>query len=110
MATGLGGDSIDRETVAGMQEIGLFRVFLGVETNAVAGLLTLGRGIRREENAAALQILRAAGTHTCFNLLMFDPETTLGDLRENIAFLARQAEFPLNFCRVEVYAGTVAAG
>ena len=89
-----------------LKEIGLFRVFLGVETNAVAGLATLGRGIRREQNAEALEILREASIHTCFNLLMFDPETTLVDLRENIAFLARQAEFPLNFCRVEVYAGT----
>ena len=99
-------DSIDREVVARLKELGLFRVFLGVETNAVAGLLTLGRGIRREQNAEALQVLREAGIHTCFNLLMFDPETTLDDLRENIAFLTRQAEFPLNFCRVEVYAGT----
>ena len=99
-------DSIDPDVVQRMMEIGLFRVFLGVETNAVAGLLTLGRGIRRERNSEALQILRAAGIHTCFNLLMFDPESTLDDLRENIAFLARQAEFPLNFCRVEVYAGT----
>jgi anaerobic magnesium-protoporphyrin IX monomethyl ester cyclase len=99
-------DSIDREVVASLKEIGLFRVFLGVETNAVAGLLTLGRGIRREQNSVALEILREAGIHTSFNLLMFDPETTLEDLRQNIAFVARQAEFPLNFCRVEVYAGT----
>ena len=99
-------DSIDRDVVLRMKEIGLFRVFLGVETNAVAGLITLGRGIRCAQNAESLQVLREAGIHTCFNLLMFDPETTLYDLRENIAFLGRQARSPLNFCRVEVYAGT----
>jgi anaerobic magnesium-protoporphyrin IX monomethyl ester cyclase len=99
-------DSIDPDVVARLKELGLFRVFLGVETNAVAGLVTLGRGIRRRQNHEALRVLREFGVHTCFNLLMFDPETRLGDLRENIEFLGAQTWFPLNFCRVEVYAGT----
>ncbi|NQT39166.1 MAG: B12-binding domain-containing radical SAM protein [Planctomycetes bacterium] len=99
-------DSIEPDVVSLLREIGLFRVFLGVETNAVAGLETLGRGIRRPQNHEALDILKKSGVHTSFNLLIFDPETTLGDLHDNIDFMRRQAEFPLNFCRVEVYAGT----
>ncbi len=99
-------DSVDTDVIARLKQIGLFRVFLGVETNAVAGLKTLGRETERRQNHQALRVLARHGIHTCFNLLMFDPEARLADLWENIRFIRRHARFPLNFCRVEVYAGT----
>jgi hypothetical protein len=37
---------------------------------------------------------------------MFDPETTLQDLDDNVDFLESYARFPLNFGRVEAYSGT----
>ena len=99
-------DSVTEPVIAQLKRMGLFRVFLGVETNAVVGLETLGRGIQRHQNHNALDILRAAEVHTCFNLLIFDPESEFKALWENIEFLERQSYFPANFCRVEVYAGT----
>jgi len=99
-------DSIEPRVVDLLVEMGLFRVFLGVETDAVNGLKRLGRGIGREQNHKALAILGERGVHTTFNLLMFDPDSDIASLRENIAFMAQQRSFPLNFCRVEVYAGT----
>ena len=99
-------DSINEEVVLSLKELGLFRAFLGVESNAVAGLRTLGRGIRREQNHEALRILESSGIHTTFNLLMFDPETTWQDYDENVDFLEAYARFPLNFGRVEAYTGT----
>ncbi len=99
-------DSIAPGVVDQLVSMGLFRVFLGVETDAVQGLKRLGRGVRREQNHRALSILRDREVHTCFNLLMFDPDCDLASLRDNVAFMAQQRFFPLNFCRVEVYAGT----
>jgi anaerobic magnesium-protoporphyrin IX monomethyl ester cyclase len=99
-------DSIDEAVVERLCDLGLFRVFLGVETDAVGGLGRLGRGADRLHNHRALDILGRHGVHTCFNLLMFDPDCDLASLRENLAFMAKQRSFPLNFCRVEVYAGT----
>jgi anaerobic magnesium-protoporphyrin IX monomethyl ester cyclase len=99
-------DSVTSPVIGALKELGLFRVFLGVESNAVAGLVALGRGISREQNHRALAILRSHEIHTCFNLLMFDPDVELASLRQNIDFIRRQSYFPLNFCRVEVYAGT----
>ncbi len=74
-----------------LKDMGLFRVFLGVESNAVAGLRTLGRGILREQNHEALRILESSGVHAAFNLLMFDPETTLEDLDDNMESLEAYA-------------------
>ena len=39
-------------------------------------------------------------------MLIFDPDTTVESLRTNIAFIRYAAEFPSNFGRVELYAGT----
>ncbi|MFB3890617.1 MAG: radical SAM protein [Phycisphaerae bacterium] len=99
-------DSVEPETLGLLREMGLFRVFLGVESNAVAGLKALGRGIRREQNHTALRLIKDAGLHVTFNLLMFEPDCTLGDLRENVEFMRQYEDVPLNFCRVEVYGGT----
>jgi anaerobic magnesium-protoporphyrin IX monomethyl ester cyclase len=99
-------DCIHEDVVDMLLEVGLFRFFLGVETDAVVGLRTLGRGIDREQNHRALAILRKREIHTCFNLLTFDPESTLEAIAQNVDFMRKQSFFPLNFCRVEVYAGT----
>ena len=99
-------DSINAETVHALKEIGLFRVFLGVESNAVAGLKALGRGIKRRQNHLALAMLKDAGLHVTFNLLMFEPGCSMSDLRDNIDYIEASAGVPLNFCRVEVYGGT----
>jgi len=60
-------DSVDRETVAVLKELACFRVFLGVESNAVAGLKALGRGLSREQTARPLDILLEADLHVTFN-------------------------------------------
>ncbi len=99
-------DNVEPEVMDLLKEMGLFRVFLGVESNAVAGLKALGRGIRREQNHRALRIIRRRDVHVTFNLLMFEPECSPSDLRDNVDFIRRYPELPLNFCRVEVYAGT----
>jgi hypothetical protein len=85
---------------------GLVRFFLGVENASAQGLRTLRRGVRREENHRAMRTLRDLGIYCCFNLLLFDPDTTLESLEENLAFLEEHADTPCNFGRVELYAGT----
>ncbi|MCG3179575.1 MAG: hypothetical protein BIFFINMI_01913 [Phycisphaerae bacterium] len=99
-------NDVHPETFDRLAELGLFRVFLGVENAAVDGLRHLGRGVRREQNERALELLAERSIHTCFNLLIFEPQMTADDAQANVDFMRRHAEFPLNFCRVEVYAGT----
>ena len=99
-------DTVEPRAMAALKRLGLFRVFLGVESNAVAGLRALGRGLTRGQNQRAIELIKGMGIHLTFNLLMFEPECALADLRENIAFIRAQADVPLNFCRTEVYAGT----
>jgi radical SAM superfamily enzyme YgiQ (UPF0313 family) len=99
-------DDVDQKVFRVLREIGLLRVYLGVEAGSTQGLRVLGRGVDLDQNRAALEWLRAQGVYTCFNMLVFDPESTMAGLQESFAFLRQYADVPMNFCRAEIYVGT----
>jgi radical SAM superfamily enzyme YgiQ (UPF0313 family) len=99
-------DSITRESIEVLDELGLFRVFLGVENASETGLRNLNRKSSIAEIMNALEILNDFGVHIAYNLLMFEPETTLDEILVNLRFIERHIENPFNFCRAEAYAGT----
>jgi radical SAM superfamily enzyme YgiQ (UPF0313 family) len=82
------------------------RVYIGIETDADQGLRTLRRWSKSRQNHTAIDLVRELELYTCFNMLVFDPDTTVESLETNIEFLRYAPEFPSNFGRVELYAGT----
>lgn len=82
------------------------RVYVGVETDADQGLRTLRRWAKSKQNHAAIETVRALDLYTCFNVLLFDPDTTLDSIEINLDFMEYAADCPFNFGRVELYAGT----
>jgi len=99
-------DVVDMELFALLKAMGMFRVFLGIEAGTPESLRQLGRGQTVEDNVRALDILRKLDVHTCFNLLVLNPDSTLEDLARNVKFLRRHPHHAMNFCRTEIYAGT----
>jgi anaerobic magnesium-protoporphyrin IX monomethyl ester cyclase len=99
-------DVVDAELFALLKAMGLFRVFLGVEAGTAESLRRLGRGQSVDDNLRALEILERLDIHTCFNLLVLNPDSTLEDLAANVEFLRKHPRHAMNFCRTEVYAGT----
>jgi radical SAM superfamily enzyme YgiQ (UPF0313 family) len=99
-------DSITEESVRILDELGLFRVFLGVENASQRGLNNLNRRCNVDQVLKALEILNSFDVHIAYNLLMFEPDTTLDDILINLRFMERHIENPFNFCRAEAYAGT----
>lgn len=82
------------------------RIYVGVESDSEQGLRTLRRWAHSKQNHQALDLVEQLELYTCFNLLLFDPDTTLHSLRENVRFMQRASGHPFNFGRVELYAGT----
>lgn len=82
------------------------RCYVGIETDADQGLVTLRRWGRSTQNHRAIDVARSLELFVCFNLLMFDPDTTLADVRRNVEFIEYASDYPFNFGRVELYAGT----
>jgi radical SAM superfamily enzyme YgiQ (UPF0313 family) len=99
-------DSITRESVEVLDDLGLFRVFLGVENASERGLRNLNRKCSYEQILNSLEILNAFDVHVAFNLLMFEPDTILDDILINLRFIEQHIENPFNFCRAEVHTGT----
>jgi hypothetical protein len=99
-------DSITEESIRILDEMGIFRVFLGVENTSENGLRNLNRKQTVADILNALRILNDFDIHVAYNLLMFEPDTTLDDILANLRFMGRHIENPFNFCRAEAYPGT----
>jgi hypothetical protein len=82
------------------------RCYVGIETDADQGLVTLRRWARSKHNWEAMERIDALGLYTCFNILLFDPDTTLESVEDNLDFMDAHAHCPFNFGRTELYAGT----
>ncbi len=97
---------VDPECLDLLEGIGLVRVYAGIETTSEQGLITLGRGVSSADNERALRLLSQRKVMTEFNVLLFDPDTTLESVLPNIELLERNGHIPINFCRTVVYTGT----
>jgi hypothetical protein len=89
-----------------LAELGVIRLYVGVENGSEAGGDHLRRGTQQAHVRGALAACREAGIFVCYNLLIFEPEATIADIRENVRFIAEHADHPVNFCRAEPYFGT----
>jgi hypothetical protein len=99
-------DSIHRNAIGVLDELGLFRVFLGVENASEHGLRDLNRKCAIDQIRNALSILNEFDIHVAYNILLFEPDATMDDILVNLRFMERNVENPFNFCRAEAYAGT----
>jgi hypothetical protein len=97
-------DDVEEDLFRYLSSKGLARAYVGIETHAASGLAALNRRVSPQTNLRALRILTDAGVYACFNLLIFHPETTIEELRENLAFLGGQCDHPFDVARTELYA------
>jgi radical SAM superfamily enzyme YgiQ (UPF0313 family) len=97
-------DDVEEELFGYLHARGLVRAYVGIETHAASGLSALNRHVTPERNLEALDILKRLGVYGCFNLLVFHPDSTMDELRENLAFLRQQLIHPFDIARTELYA------
>jgi radical SAM superfamily enzyme YgiQ (UPF0313 family) len=89
-----------------LAELGVIRLYVGVENASSSGAEHLGRGEQHLAIGAALDACRENGIFTCYNLLIFEPDATIEDVEANLAFIRAYPNHPVNFCRAEPYYGT----
>lgn len=99
-------DSIDKEIANVLQDLGVIGVFLGVENASDSGLKHLIRGSTRKHVDNAISILKNYNMTITFNLLLFHPNATLDEVNENIYFIKDHLNYPLDFGRAEIVAGS----
>ena len=95
-----------RDILARLQDMGLVRLFIGVEASTARGYASLGRRQAVEESERALRACSELGISAQYTMLAFHPDATLGTIRSDIRFMREHVDQPLNFGRVELHAGT----
>jgi len=99
-------DHVDSETASLMKRAGCVFAELGVEGVRQEELDTLGKGIKTEDSARALQIFRNAGIKTHAYLLGCLPGERLEHLEEKLDWVRRVKPDSFFIGRLRVYPGT----
>ena len=80
-------NDIEDKTIGLLVEAGLKDVFLGVESGSQRSLNKFRKFTTVEDNKKAINILRRYGIEPNYGFIMFEPDSTLADVRENYEFL-----------------------
>lgn len=102
-------DDIDRKIMSECKDHGLMVVYMGIESGNNQGLKTLNKHVTVEQNFAAMQILKDLGIEFDLGFMLFDPDSTLESVHENIIFLRKVAQMggpPVAFVKMLPLAGT----
>ncbi|GJQ60605.1 MAG: radical SAM protein [Candidatus Scalindua sp. AMX11] len=80
-------NDIEAQSLNLLVEAGLKNVFLGVESGSQKSLNRLKKQTTVEENKRAIRMLRHHKIEPNYGFIMFEPDSTLCDVRENFEFL-----------------------
>jgi radical SAM superfamily enzyme YgiQ (UPF0313 family) len=99
-------NDIDGPILDRLETLRVLRAYVGIETASPEGVRALGRGVQSEKIGVAIEELRERSIFHAFNMLLFDPDTTLESIVPNLDLLEHYEDVPFNFCRAEVYVET----
>ncbi len=102
-------DDVDATLFRQLQELGLIRVYAGIESGCQASLDLFDKGTTVEQNVKALRTFDQLGLVSDFHILAFHPWSTLETIETEIDFLERvrpDVSTLFGWGEVEIYAGT----
>lgn len=82
-------NDIDEETTKALVEAGMTDILVGLESGREEVLKRLNKHTTVSQNERALSILRKYGIEPNVGFIMFDPDSTLNDIKVNFDFLKR---------------------
>ncbi len=80
-------NDVEDATIDALVKSGLVDVFLGVESGSQRSLTKFRKFTTVEENRSAIYTLRKYGIEPNYGFIMFEPDSTLADVRANFEFL-----------------------
>lgn len=100
---------VTEEIFTALKEIGLKKIFLGLESGHADTLKRYRKDITPEQNIEAVRILKKVGIpEISIGMMPFEPDVTLEGMKENIEFLKKLGTFDIRDVtgRFLPYAGT----
>lgn len=83
-------NDIDEEVVEALVAAGFDEILIGLESGSDATLARLNKHTSVEQNRRALRILRSYGVEPNVGFIMFEPDSSLADVRVNLGFLEEE--------------------
>jgi anaerobic magnesium-protoporphyrin IX monomethyl ester cyclase len=99
-------ESVTQRVASAARELGIVHLFLGIESATPERLSYLGRTHSPRDSEQALALCRAHDIRPSFNLMLFDPDATLEEIAQSIAFGRSEVGTPFGLGRTEVFPGT----
>jgi radical SAM superfamily enzyme YgiQ (UPF0313 family) len=103
------GEYVEPELFSRLRDVGLFLVYMGIESGVEQGLKVLNKEMTVQENLAAVRTLKQIGLLFSYGFMLFDPSSSFESVRENIGFLRQivgDGSAAATFCRMLPYGGT----
>lgn len=88
-------DMVDRDTILALKEVGLVRLYVGLESGSQSMLDRFGKGLKVEDNRRAVETIASTGVPANCCFIMFDPWTTLSEYRETLRFIRETGAYRL---------------
>jgi radical SAM superfamily enzyme YgiQ (UPF0313 family) len=101
-----GPQDLDRASLAKLKEMGLLRIFLGIESGSQCGLDSIGRRQTTLDTERAIFLCEQYGVSSQYTMIIFNPDATIESMLADLDFVTRHPAHPVNYCRAELYAGT----
>ncbi|MGR3309394.1 MAG: B12-binding domain-containing radical SAM protein [Candidatus Brocadiales bacterium] len=79
-------NDVEEKTFSSLVHAGLKHVFLGIESGSQTSLNRFKKGVSVEVNKRAIQTVRQFGIEPSVGFIMFEPYSTLSDIRANFDF------------------------
>lgn len=86
-------DDVEEPLFKLLKRAGLARVFVGIESGVQSVLDRFKKGTTVEENMNAINTLRRAGITWDAGFILYDPEMTFEEFKENVSFLRSTAMY-----------------
>ena len=83
-------NDIDDEVVGALVKAGFDEILIGLESGSDATLARLNKRTTVAQNRRALQVLRAHGVEPNVGFIMFEPDSSLEEVRVNLRFLEEE--------------------
>ncbi len=80
-------DTIEESLLTTLAKNGASSVFLGIESGCDSVLRRINKRITKQQISAAVRTVQGCGLQLNIGFIMFEPDSTLGELEENYAFL-----------------------
>jgi hypothetical protein len=99
-------ENITPAVLEAARRMGVDHLFMGVESASLERLRYLGRIHSPDDNRRAIALCLEHGVLPSFNFMLFDPDCSLEQVAESLAFARDNVGLPWNVCRTEIYSGT----